>query len=252
MRTQLLLLALPSLCHASTSDQIPFPNSKMSNQPEIQTHSQPSLADLLTIEPTASIFYSYARELELSSQFGTSDEGKWTLLVPTNKAVMALSRKPWVPVVSTKYLLLWLIPFCRHEDPAPTEPVIEMSEHDFDSVSKRNVERWVSAHIIPVRRHFNSRVRCIHWLPHTQRCPIALTSHTYKTLLCGKSVTFDPVKGNDDSAPEWTRVVFEDNARIIGMKTVCVVFPPLSIMLLACRSYLPSSAYTLPLLFASI
>lgn len=94
MRTQLLLFALPSLCLASTSDQIPFPNSKMSDQPEIQTHNQPSLADLLTIEPSASIFYSYARELELSSQFSATDEGKWTLLVPTNKAVMALSRKP--------------------------------------------------------------------------------------------------------------------------------------------------------------
>ncbi|KIM82228.1 hypothetical protein PILCRDRAFT_820609 [Piloderma croceum F 1598] len=179
MRIQ-LLLALPSLCLASTSDQIPFPNSRMSNQPEIQTHNQPSLADLLTIEPSASIFYSYARELELSSQFSTTDEGKWTLLVPTNKAVMALSRKP-------------------HEDPAPTEPVIEISEHEFESVSKRNVERWVSAHIIP-------------------RCPITLTSHTYNTLLCGKSVIFDPVKGSDDSAPEWTRVVFEGDARIIGMK----------------------------------
>jgi hypothetical protein len=97
MRTYLLLLALPS-CLASITDQLLFPNidSKMS-QPEIQiqTHTQPSLADLLTIEPSASIFYSYARELELSSQFSTIDDGtKWTLLVPTNKAVMALSRKP--------------------------------------------------------------------------------------------------------------------------------------------------------------
>ena len=39
----------------------------------------------------------------------------------------------------------------RHEDPAPSDPVIEMSEQDFESVSRRNVERWVSAHIIPVR-----------------------------------------------------------------------------------------------------
>jgi hypothetical protein len=36
-------------------------------------------------------------------------------------------------------------------------------------------------------------------------------------------VTFDPVKGSDDSAPEWTRVVFEGDARIIGMKKVGVV-----------------------------
>jgi hypothetical protein len=36
-------------------------------------------------------------------------------------------------------------------------------------------------------------------------------------------VTFDPVKGSDDSAPEWTRVVFEGDARIIGKKKVGVV-----------------------------
>jgi hypothetical protein len=54
---------------------------------------QPTLADLLTIERTASIFYSYARELELSARF--EDESvEWTLFVPTNKAVMALARKP--------------------------------------------------------------------------------------------------------------------------------------------------------------
>ena len=104
MRTQLLallsLITLPSLSHASTADQFVIPNSnaKMAHQPEIQiqTHTQPSLADLLTIEPTASIFYSYARELEISSQFSETKQTKWTILVPTNKAVMALSRKPYV------------------------------------------------------------------------------------------------------------------------------------------------------------
>ena len=58
---------------------------------------QPTLADLLTIEPSASIFYSYARELELSSIF-SEPSAKVSLFVPTNKAIMALSRKPWVPV----------------------------------------------------------------------------------------------------------------------------------------------------------
>lgn len=57
------------------------------------TTPMPSLADLLTIEPSASIFYSYAREIELSRLFGDLN-GNNTLLVPTNKAVMALSRKP--------------------------------------------------------------------------------------------------------------------------------------------------------------
>lgn len=58
-------------------------------------HAKPSLADLLTIEAAASIFYSYARELELSRLFSESNEYPLTVLVPTNKAVMALARKPY-------------------------------------------------------------------------------------------------------------------------------------------------------------
>jgi len=151
----------------------------------IETHAQPTLADLLTIESSASIFYSYARELELSRMFGEELGGgdsakKVTLLVPTNKAVMALSRKP-------------------HQGPEPVEPKIDISEQEFETISKKNVERWVSAHIIP-------------------RSPISLTSQTYDTLLAGKSVTFDPIKGSDESKPEWTRVVIEGDSRIIGMK----------------------------------
>jgi hypothetical protein len=57
------------------------------------THSKPSLADLLTVENSVSIFYSYARELELSGAF-TNEQANLTILAPTNKAVMALARKP--------------------------------------------------------------------------------------------------------------------------------------------------------------
>ena len=59
--------------------------------PEIS--AKPSLADLLTIESSTSIFYSYARELELSQGLSNKDI-RMTLFVPTNKAVMALARKP--------------------------------------------------------------------------------------------------------------------------------------------------------------
>ncbi|KAE9392709.1 hypothetical protein BT96DRAFT_830276 [Gymnopus androsaceus JB14] len=99
----------------------------------------PSLADLLTIESSASTFYSYARELSLSELFsrqlqagftGTEGQGQGlTLLVPTNKAVMALERKP-------------------HQGPPPSDTVI--SEEEFDKSSKDNVQRWVEAHVIPV------------------------------------------------------------------------------------------------------
>ncbi len=53
----------------------------------------PTLFDLLTIEPTTSIFFSYARELE-SSRLLVDLDSNITVLVPTNKAVMALARKP--------------------------------------------------------------------------------------------------------------------------------------------------------------
>ena len=97
MRVQLLsLFVLPLLAFASMDEQMVLPSSQVgSGEPFAPvTHSgKPSLADLLTIDTSASIFYSYARELQLSEKFSESDE-HITLLVPTNKAVIALPRKP--------------------------------------------------------------------------------------------------------------------------------------------------------------
>ncbi len=77
---------------AAAADQIVFPNTPMDdNRPA--SNVRPTLFDLLTIESSTSIFFSYARELELSRSFVNVDS-KLTLLVPTNKAVMALARKP--------------------------------------------------------------------------------------------------------------------------------------------------------------
>ena len=84
---------LPTLSSASTDDQIVMNSGPGQADYTPQTTSQPTLADLLTIEPSASIFYSYARELELSSMF-SDPRARVSLLVPTNKAIMALSRKP--------------------------------------------------------------------------------------------------------------------------------------------------------------
>jgi hypothetical protein len=92
MRLQLCsILALPLLAFASEGEQI-----FMAADPVLQKSLQPTLADLLTLEPSTSIFYSYARELTSSNMFFDSDIGPITLFVPTNKAVMALSRKPYV------------------------------------------------------------------------------------------------------------------------------------------------------------
>ncbi|KAF7976207.1 hypothetical protein HWV62_7394 [Athelia sp. TMB] len=140
---------------------------------KMQAHGQPSLTDLLTIESSASIFFSYARELELSTMFGSDGEEKVTLLVPTNKAVMALSRKP-------------------HQGP---ESDAEISQQEFEQISKQNVERWVSAHIIPTS-------------------PIKLAGNHF-TLLDGKSVSFTPSAAGK---AEWEGVLVDDDAKIIAMK----------------------------------
>jgi hypothetical protein len=77
---------------AAAADQIVLPNTPMDNN-RPASNVRPTLFDLLTIESRSSIFFSYARELELSRLFVDAD-AKLTLLVPTNKAVMALARKP--------------------------------------------------------------------------------------------------------------------------------------------------------------
>ena len=86
-------LVLPFTSFALGHDQTPLGSTVMPEPYTPQTHIQPTLADLLTIEPSASIFYSYAREVALSRSFADVD-ARITLLVPTNKAVMALARKP--------------------------------------------------------------------------------------------------------------------------------------------------------------
>ena len=89
----LSLLTLPFLLPTSLADQLPLGTADMSEAYTPLKNAQPTVADLLTIEPSASIFYSYARELELSTQFGEVATRN-TIFVPTNKAVMALARKP--------------------------------------------------------------------------------------------------------------------------------------------------------------
>ncbi|TBU29778.1 hypothetical protein BD309DRAFT_654693 [Dichomitus squalens] len=180
MRLQLLsLLVLPFLASASTDEQMVLPGADKEPFVPVVNSGKPSLADLLTIEPSASIFYSYARELELS-QLLSNPNAQNTLLVPTNKAVIALPRKP-------------------HEDPKPLDDGVILSEAEFDTISKQNVERWVSAHIIP-------------------QSPISLTSDgEFETLLSGRNVTFTVVDG-DSNAPEWRRALLDGSVHLTDMK----------------------------------
>jgi hypothetical protein len=77
---------------AAAADQIVFPNTPMDDS-RPTSNVGTTLFDILTIESGSSIFFSYARELQLSRLFVDVD-ANLTLLVPTNKAVMALARKP--------------------------------------------------------------------------------------------------------------------------------------------------------------
>ena len=91
----LFILQAAQTVLASSSDQVVLDHTQFSMSNDEQTTTSPSLADLLTIENSASIFYSYARELPLSQLLESSDS-HITLFAPTNTAVMALARKPYV------------------------------------------------------------------------------------------------------------------------------------------------------------
>jgi len=188
--SRLFALTLPLLVSASFGEQEVLSPPAMPQDPFQEvftpvTTTRPSLTDLLTIESSASIYYSYSRETEHAAGFSVVGN-RWTVLVPTNKAVMALARKP-------------------HQGPPPSdaEPDVAMTEEQYDKRSRRNIERWVAAHIIPNQISLSD-------------APV-----TYETLLEGKSVTFSPVhvkgeKGKD--LPEWAGVTLEGGVRIIGMK----------------------------------
>lgn len=57
------------------------------------SHSAQTLADFLTIEASASIFYDYARGIDLGNKL-SDPSSMITVLVPKNAAVMKLAKKP--------------------------------------------------------------------------------------------------------------------------------------------------------------
>lgn len=82
------VLLLPLLASALVNEQVVMGKAQTN-----LFHSTQTLADFLTIEPTASIFYDYARGTDLGNKL--SDKSSMiTVLVPNNKAVMKLAKKP--------------------------------------------------------------------------------------------------------------------------------------------------------------
>jgi Fasciclin domain len=89
-----LLLLVPCAVFASGERPQIFMES-----PKYQQLDYPSIADLLTVERSVSIFYSYARETKFSKLLDDPSQNI-TVLAPTNKAVIALPRKPCVLTTS--------------------------------------------------------------------------------------------------------------------------------------------------------
>ncbi|KAG8736654.1 hypothetical protein FRC10_009062 [Ceratobasidium sp. 414] len=113
----------------------------------------PTLADVLTLEQSSSIFYAYLRDLpEVVARL--TDVGgvvQSTLFVPRNRAVVGLARKPHL---------------------GPVEDTIEvLTGRERDERARENVARWISAHIVPSH-------------------PIELAG-SHATMLDGKSITFE-------------------------------------------------------------
>ena len=81
-------LLFPLLSSATATEQ-----TVMGEAQTNVSHSTQTLADLLTIEPSASIFYDYARGIDLGSKLNDRSS-VITILVPRNKAVMKLAKKP--------------------------------------------------------------------------------------------------------------------------------------------------------------
>ncbi|PPQ66348.1 hypothetical protein CVT24_007185 [Panaeolus cyanescens] len=174
-----ILVPTLSMASASQDDQFPIAGQVHDSHGYVPlTTPKPTLADLLTIESSASIFYSYARELEISSMLSDKD-GKVTVFVPTNKAVINMARKP-------------------HEEP-DNGIEIEMTQEQADRRAKRNVERWVSAHFVP-------------------EYPLAFNSESHRTLYQSKKLTFKPISKSNDQDPTWESVTINDGIRILSKK----------------------------------
>jgi len=139
----------------------------------------PTLFDLLIVQTRASIFGDYLRSDNTLSSRLSSGAAKSTVLVPTNKAVIALARKP-------------------HMGPAnkttDSQDEIEISDKDKDRQARINVRNWVGAHIIP--QH-----------------PISLSStEEFPTLLEGTSVRFVETK---TASGDWEHRVMYPDTKIL-------------------------------------
>ncbi|KAF8339078.1 uncharacterized protein EI90DRAFT_3118167 [Cantharellus anzutake] len=96
-------------------------------------HPIPLLSDLLIVQPQSTIFRDYLRSIGPIESLLRDETKRVTVLAPTNKATLAMTRKPHQPAPGDEH---------RNGETHVTEEQYELERQE-------NVRRWVSAHIIP-------------------------------------------------------------------------------------------------------
>jgi len=135
-------------------------------------HALPLLYDLLIIQTKSTIFRDYLLSVHSIDALLRDKSESLTVLVPSNKAVQSMKRKP-------------------HESPPGDETEegnIDITDEELESGRARNVRRWISAHVIPEH-------------------PIKFDeSKSYPTMLHGFSVGFSRTNDtlNTNNWKDWT------------------------------------------------
>ncbi|KAG9016593.1 hypothetical protein FRB90_002874 [Tulasnella sp. 427] len=161
-----LIFAVPLLSStalASKGQQLPL-DPTMSEEFVRPGNTLPTLFDLLVLQRGSSIFFDYLRESSTISSRMKDESVKSTVLLPTNKAVISLGWKP-------------------HQGPPKPTPDGDVAVEITEAIGRANVERWLSAHVLPVED--------INW---NSDSPIT-------TLLDGKPITV--LKTHTGQSEEW-------------------------------------------------
>ena len=250
-RMLLPVLALLSTTAAFATAQLVFPNldrDQLFKSLMDETHQNkpdslpidyddfvraPRLSDVMTLEPQASIFFSYARESAkfsgiLSGEVENEDGKKYTVFVPMNRAVMALPRKPYVrPRVLQRVAgggaRLTVVVY-RHEGHLQkVEIPVDITMKEADRESLLNVERWVGAHIVPVCLSIWPQVISLILIEIRSQEDLSDASSltgSHATLLDKQTISLSHPEGKEG----WKGVVLEPGkAAIIGRREVCTL-----------------------------
>lgn len=133
-----IAIALGSHFATTASAQIRITGTSMSSAPGVDEaplarplNTLPPLFDTLILQRSSSIFFDYLREVSSISGRISDLKTRSTLLVPSNKAVIALGWKP-------------------ERGPPANAPSGRGEVETSEVTSKENVERWISAHMLPV------------------------------------------------------------------------------------------------------